>query len=238
MSTTAANMAPSDARRCPKCRAELRAGTIRCWLCEAEVQPVAADSAAAPPAAGQSKPAERVGTYSLASLMMFVTLVAVVCGTFTIAPGLGFLVAIVAALAFVRTVILVHRQSALAHHPSAVERVVVFCGSLAVIIVTGVAAAAAFYATCVGGFLTGIAAGNLTDSRGYGWLGGSLVVGVVLGIVAALYVAYRVFILLSKRQRGIRLSRRNKLVLAGAFVLALVVIIWLYLHNWRWDDLL
>jgi hypothetical protein len=63
-----------------------------------------------------------------------------------------------------------------------------------------------------------------------------LVVGVVLGVVAAVYVANRVFIMLSKSQRGIGLSRRNKVVLALALVMVLVVIIWLYLQNWRWGD--
>ena len=72
--------------RCPRCDAVLRVGAERCWLCEAEMQPVAADGAEVPPAASHAAPPERVGTYSLASLMMFVTLVAVVCGTFTIAP--------------------------------------------------------------------------------------------------------------------------------------------------------
>ena len=211
---------------------------MRCWLCEAEVRPAAAHGGAAPPAAGQSLPPGRLGSYSLASLIMFVTLVSVVSGAFTIAIGLGIALAIAAAPAFIRTAILVRRGSAEGHHLSAVERMVLFAGSMAIVIVTGIAAATAFWATCTGGFLVGLAAGEIAEKHSYLWLWVSLGVGVILGILVALYVVYRVFTLLSKRQRGIRLSRRNKLVLAVALALAIVVIIWLYLHNWRWDDLL
>ena len=75
----------AGAQHCPFCHALLLPGGSRCWLCEAEVQAVAADEAAAPTAANQAVPAERLGTYSLASLMMFVTLASVGC----FGPGIG-----------------------------------------------------------------------------------------------------------------------------------------------------
>ena len=228
---------------CIRCGTRLVPESTTCWLCYSEVESQtdksgAAGEGATPKTARVDAKPERLGSYSLASLMMFVTLVAVVCGTLTIAPGLGILLAIVAALAFVRTAILVHRHSVVGHHPSAVERAILFAGSMAIVIVTGIAATTAFWATCSGGFLVGLAAGEIAEKQSYLWLWVSLGVGGILGTLVALYVGYRVFTLLSKSQRGIRLSRRNKLVLAVVLVLAIVVIIWLYLHNWRWDDLL
>jgi hypothetical protein len=91
-----------------------------------------------------------MGTFSLASLMMFVTLACVLLGVCTIAPGVGIPLAIVAPLAFVRTAILIQRRTTLGHRPHAVERAILFAASMGVVILAGLAAIIAIFATCLG----------------------------------------------------------------------------------------
>ena len=137
-----------------------------------------------------------------------------------------------AALAFVRTVILVHRQSAAGHHPSTIERVVLFAGSTAIVILTGLAAAIAFYATCWGGFAVGEAFAFRFPSQ-YRWLLGTginlvagviggFTVGIPLGIFVGLYLGGRVLIWQSSGRGDAKLSWRNRLILAALCVLATV----------------
>jgi len=70
----------AGAKHCPFCHALLLPGASRCWLCGADVEQAPAHDAAVPSAASQAVPPERVGSYSLAALMMFVTLFSVVLG--------------------------------------------------------------------------------------------------------------------------------------------------------------
>ena len=74
----------NESRKCPRCGAVLHPGASVCWLCFAPIPPLA------------DRPSQDLQTvhpptssFSLASLMMFVTLVAVVLGIFTIWLGSG-----------------------------------------------------------------------------------------------------------------------------------------------------
>ena len=95
-------------RICPECGAALPANAKYCWLCRGEAQPVA--EAAAP----SSPFAEHRAAYqfSLSSLMLTITLVAVLLGVFRIAAGLGIVLTILVTPAFLRTCITTARRKA------------------------------------------------------------------------------------------------------------------------------
>ena len=103
---------PSDlltiARALSALSRQVAPGATRCWLCEGVAEPVAIDDAAAPPAASQVVPPERVGSYSLASLLMFITLVSVVLGVSTIALGIGIPLGVVLLVVWLRTAAVLH----------------------------------------------------------------------------------------------------------------------------------
>ena len=183
---------------------------------------------------GAQEKQERVGTYSLASLMMFMTLASVVCGAFSIAPGLAIVLIGMAVPAFVRTLILIRQKRGLGQQPHAGERALLFATSMGVVIVAGFAAVIAFYATCWGGFGATLGAGELWGIRGYGVLSWGLGLGVCLGSIVGLYVGYRVFIRLSRG--AAKLPGRSRLILAIALFVAIAVAIIgvSVMINWDW----
>ena len=209
MNTTAPNMAPSDAQLCPKCRAELHAGVMRCWLCEAEVQQVAADTAAAPHAASQAVPAERVGSYSLASLLMFITLVSVVLGVSTIALGIGIPLGVVLLVAWLRTAAVLHHRPIHGRTTSPVEKLQLFVESfgftLALIALTGIVAGAAV----VAGFFACMGTWAVTDQEVLAnivWW----VVGLAIGIPAFWWLGKRMAKVIRRRwQRDVGESQQS-----------------------------
>jgi hypothetical protein len=107
------------------------------------------------------------------------------------------------------------------------ERIILFFGSLGLVVVSGVAAAIAFGATCFAAFFAGAAAGDVLGAQSYeGFMWGAYV-GMGLGVIAAAYVGYRSMIAMSRnsalRHEGApSLSRGDKLVLAGAMLLAAI----------------
>ena len=137
---------------CPNCGARLPAGLTVCWLCFAPLESKKNQGVLDQFRSGtniKNASAGATGGFSLASLMMFVTLLCVVLGVFTIAPGLGVPLAIVAFVTWLRTVSVVKSR--------AVNRLVVdvreyqfliFVRSVAftllVLALVGVAAVAAF----------------------------------------------------------------------------------------------
>jgi hypothetical protein len=179
---------PSDAPsstplQCPRCGGGWRAGATRCWLCGAEVQPVAADSAATPPAAGQAGPAERLGTFSLASLMMFVALTAVVLGVSTIALGIGIPLGVVLLVVWLRTAAVLRYRHGHGRSTSQVKKLHLFLESfgvtLALIAVTCVVAIAALDAgffVCLG------TVGEIKDGSERTYIAMAVWCGVVLAI--------------------------------------------------------
>src|SRR3990172_7382657 len=160
MSASAPNDLLTIAQLCPRCHASSRPGTTRCWLCLAVVEPVAIDDAAAPPAASQTVHAERVGSYSLASLMMFMTLLCVIFGVSSLWPGVGIPLGVVVLIVWIRTSAVARRRLERGLSVSRAERTQLFLASfgatLALLAVTGVAGCAAFvaaYIACAGAYI-------------------------------------------------------------------------------------
>src|SRR5947209_19328352 len=119
MTATGPANSPSN---CPECGAPLAAGAEKCWLCAIKHErPIGADRAPAaesppePPVAASLDASPPPGdtslnrTFSLSSLFLWTTLLAVILGVVRIAPGLGIGLAILSLPAALFTVAAVGR---------------------------------------------------------------------------------------------------------------------------------
>ena len=182
-----------DARVCPQCGAALSATATQCWLCRGKVDRQAATSPRDVPPPQTTPTTEHPAVqFGLASLMLTITLISVCLGVMSMAPGLGILFAIFVTPAFVRTVMAAGRRRMTGQSMDVGEKLLAFAGSVGVVTIIGVAAGAAFYATCWVGFVGGMVAGTAAGAKGYDPIGWGLLTGVGIGIVIGIYVAYRV----------------------------------------------
>jgi len=164
---------------CPQCGAEVAVGRDRCWLCGANFgTPFKATSA---PPANQPPPSpvlqpqfER--TFSLSSLMLVVTWVAVCLGVASAVPGLGILLGIASAPALLRVTFMSAHRTVRGDILTTGEKVGFFIGSLALMFVIGLAAAATFWATCTAIIL---------PTQRLEWLGPAFLIGGVAGLLVA-----------------------------------------------------
>ena len=166
--------------RCPHCGAEVYwSEATQCWGCG---RPLGWFERANREA--RARPARRGNR--LGSVMLGVALIAVGLGAIRVAPGLGIVLAILATPALVRTALVAADQEARGRPLTLLEKVGVFAGTLAAVVVVGVTAIVAFVATCFPIGLAGFSAGSA---------GGVLVfIGFLVGFCAALaagYGAYR-----------------------------------------------
>jgi hypothetical protein len=138
---------------CPRCHALQRTDARQCWLCGASVSAAPAIAGAGTvPLANQHVPIESVSGFSLASLMMFVTLVSVVLGLSTIVPGVGIPLGLILLVVWMRTAAVAGRRRQRGMLLTRSEILQTFISSLGVavvlIILTCVAGCAAFVAAC------------------------------------------------------------------------------------------
>lgn len=175
---TSAN--PFATARCPECGAEYPEQGARCWLCGSPLPAEApAGEAAALPAESAAAPPVPQWTFGLSSLMLVTTLVAVCLGLGSIAPGLGIVLAIVSAPALVRTFVASARRKASGERLTPAEKLTAFFGSVGVVVIVGISAAIAFYATCW--IACGAAAAVGADE-------GAFLVGIVVGVLVGIVV--------------------------------------------------
>jgi hypothetical protein len=151
MSTNSpANTAGSG--HCPQCGTISAVGVDHCWLCghalsgDLPQEPklaAAHDGIVAP---------ERTGGFSLASLMMFMTLACVILGISTFAPGVGIPLGLVLIVVWARTAAIALVRGKRGVNLTRAEKVNLFLSTLSVaaglLLVTGIAGAAAFIAAC------------------------------------------------------------------------------------------
>jgi hypothetical protein len=137
---------------CPQCHAGLRADAARCWLCGANIRHDGKTEITTPVLAAPrpGAVAERSDGFSLASLMMFVTLVSVALGVSTIAPGVGIPLGIVLLVVWLRTAAVAQHRAVRGIVTTRAERIQLFFTSfgvtLAMIVLTCVGGAAALMA--------------------------------------------------------------------------------------------
>src|SRR3954452_3052340 len=139
--------------RCKRCAAPLRAGVTKCWLCHANVSPDGSITGGTPVKVGMEfESGSRIGQgFSLSSLLMFVTLVCVVFGVFSIAPGLGIPLGVIALIAWARTVSILRAEK---DGTDGASMVLVFLRSvgfaITVLVMVAVGTFAAFFIICLG----------------------------------------------------------------------------------------
>jgi hypothetical protein len=222
---------PSDAisnvPHCHVCKAELQIGQDRCWLCGAARGSGSDATPSTQHAAASFSTNSPPVRFSLATLMMFMTLVAIVCGVYSIAPGIGIIMGLALLPVMTHAVISVRRAEAMGNRLGNEDRIMMFFGSLSLVVVAGVAASIAFGVTCFAGFFTGAIAGEALGASGYAGLGWGLAAGLGLGAIAGAYVGYRALIYLSGKSKWRLeemppLSLRSKLILGAAILLAIV----------------
>src|SRR3954471_15674450 len=136
-------------RLCPHCHAGLRADAVRCWPCGAAVRADGETKAATTELAASRHEvvAEPLGGFSLASLMMLMTLVCVVLGVSSLWPGIGIPLGVVLFVVWLRTAAVTRRRAAHGLAVTSGKKIQLFLESfgvtLGLIIVTCVAGAAA-----------------------------------------------------------------------------------------------
>ena len=133
---------------CPQCKALQRTDARECWLCGATLSARQTTAAADISVAVQ----QPVSSYSLASLMLFVTLLCVALGVSTIAPGVGIPLGIVLIVVWSRTAAVTRRRAAHGLAVTPLEKIELFASSFSVTIgllgLVGIAGFAAFWAVC------------------------------------------------------------------------------------------
>jgi hypothetical protein len=130
-----------------------------------------------------SSPGETVGGFSLASLMMFVTLLCVVLGMSTIAPGVGIPLGIMLLVVWLRTAAVARRRAARGLAITRAEKLQLFLASfgstLSLLAVVCLAGCAAFFAACFACAMTWAGLEGVVDERA-----ASVFAWIVYGIVA------------------------------------------------------
>lgn len=125
---------------CLACGAERHDDSNTCWMCGL-VTAQLVDAPANSLLVASANTPQRVGpsplTFSLATILMFMTLSAVVFGLARIEPGYGTALAIVALPAFVMTAVRSRHQQARGRRVGAVETVLTFLISSAVVVSVG-----------------------------------------------------------------------------------------------------
>jgi hypothetical protein len=175
---------------CADCGAALAAGQDRCWLCEARIQPLGQVNPYAAPAPVADQTAAQ---FSLASLFLITTLVAVCLGVFLLVPGLGILLALVTAPALARTMFASYRQKQAGVASTTGQKIGTFALSFLLVFAIGWAGMIAFFCVCLGTGLAGMALGG-----GDEWaIGAAVTAG---GLVA---LALSIWLLWLSRPRGV-----------------------------------
>ena len=92
---------------CPHCQAAVQPDASRCWLCGASL-----DGSSVAPARSSDAPSHRGASFSLSTMLLITTLIAICCGLLVAAPGLGVIVCVLLAPVLVRTAkVLINRKA-------------------------------------------------------------------------------------------------------------------------------
>lgn len=132
--------------------------------------------------------------FSLATILLVMTLIAVCFGAFGISPGLGLAVAAFAAPALIRTLVVGAQQKRAGQRLSIADKLTAFLASLGIMILVAVAAIVAFQIACWGtcGIIAAADSQSLVDEAGF-------IASVVVGSAAA--IAVGIWILWATRPR-------------------------------------
>jgi hypothetical protein len=168
-------------KTCPSCGAPLKPTDAQCWLCRAQAREAAQDInpyASPTPIA----PLQAKNQFSLATLFLIMTLVAVAMGALMVAPGLGTFLIVLAVPALVRTVIAGRRRWEKGETPTISIKILDFLASAAIIWVISIAATIAFGVVCTATGLVSFALLNMNENPGF-------IIAIGAGLATAAIVA-------------------------------------------------
>ncbi|MBX3434267.1 MAG: hypothetical protein KF847_13170 [Pirellulales bacterium] len=187
--------------RCPQCGAECDRSRSKCWVCESELRGAAAGDAAATIPDGVAAIAnDAAGTnlsFSTATLLLIMTIGALVLGVAAEAPGLAVFIAIVLAPICFRTIGLVRRRERAGERVSTLEKASLIGASFVTAVTFLIVVCCALFCSFCGVCLIVVSAGGPPRDRGFS------IVGVA---VAALGVAC--FVLTVKMYRWMKQKRK------------------------------
>jgi len=176
----------SSPTRCPECGAEVAAGQGKCWLCQRSAVVTANPNPYASPA-----PTENIDwQFSIESLFLVTTLIAVCLGLILWSPGLGILFSLLVAPALIRTVVDAAQHKRGGSRLNVVGKIGSFLLSICVIVAVGIASCVAGATVCTAGAAV-VGAGGVNESATV----------LVLGIGACATLASFVGLLWTTRPR-------------------------------------
>jgi hypothetical protein len=185
--------APPKANRiphsiCPECGASVKPQDATCWLCRRSLVVVAevVEPAAAHRPGQAARPRANPAQFSLETLMLIITLIAVCLGMIMALPGVGILVSIVAAPALVRTLVAGYQDRVAGTPMTLSEKLMTFAASTGVALAVLAAGGTAFAAACFGSCMVamgllegpGKLAGGSEEAVIYSLIGFSALVGL------------------------------------------------------------
>lgn len=169
---------------CPSCGAGTAPDQTKCWLCYAPLD-------APPPALlavviDERLAAARSSQFSIETILLVTTLVAVLLGLFRYSPGLAVMLIIFSVPALVRTVFVGRREKRRGQRVSAGGKIGHFLLSLVIMYAVWVAASTAFFIAAVGTCFAAIAASNASEEMAVGVGIAGLIVSALVGLVVAI----------------------------------------------------
>jgi hypothetical protein len=179
---------------CPECGAIVGQGVERCWLCgwQRESDSSAPAESVPPPVA--PRPVDQGFSYSLETMMLVTTLVAVGMGAIVLFPGIGIILAIMLLPAFVRTSKVIRRRAEQGRTVGLWPRVALFFGSfttaLVIIVVVSVASVGTFCGLCLGFYFVAEAGGLMRSSSSEGLMILAMVVSGIAALAATIAAGY------------------------------------------------
>ena len=111
---------------CPQCGASNVAETTQCWLCHAVLPPAVAGALRVPTNEDGTRSVPT--TFSLATILLVITLIAVCLGVFRVSPGFGVAIVCFAVPALIRSVVVGVQHKRERPSPPAFRRAVVCWG--------------------------------------------------------------------------------------------------------------
>jgi hypothetical protein len=167
-------------RYCLDCGAEVRPDAILCWCCRHSLLESEAEYALALKELHGSPFGTEPRTkfqFSLASIMIVMTLLAVLMSIYTMAPGLGIALMVLSVPALIRTVVLAMQRGSRGKPLTFGQKAGVFAAWIGLGVVIVIAAGVAFFVSCLVG-LPGGAAVAIT----FGSIG-AIVAAIALGVL-------------------------------------------------------
>ena len=135
----------TDVVACPQCSAPLPTKARYCWLCGVSLRPTAAVPPFQPAPIIEPRAAYQFG---ISTLLLAMTLLAVLLGVFAMSPGVGLAITFLATPPLIRTCIVATKRKTRGQRMSPLAKLGVFGSTLGIVIVVVAASIGAFIAVC------------------------------------------------------------------------------------------